>query len=684
VSPNRLATATSPYLLQHADNPVDWYPWGEEALARARELDRPIFLSIGYAACHWCHVMERESFEDEETAALLNEHFVPIKVDREERPDLDAIYMDAVQALAGHGGWPMSVFCTPDGRPFYAGTYFPKEPRYGMPSFRQVLVGIADAWRERRERVELQGDRVTEAIARASRLPRGADVDDAVLRAAFDALRGAFDARFGGFGGAPKFPQPMTLEFCLRMAVRGFGDAEDIVVATLEHMADGGIYDQVGGGFARYATDEAWHVPHFEKMLPDNAQLAALYLRAWQHTGRERFREVAVATLEYLLRELRGPEGGFWSSQDADSEGVEGRFYVWGWDELVGIVGEEVAIALGASPTGNWEQTNVLWRPAPVAAVAAELGVDDRELARRIEEARRVLFEHRERRVRPATDDKVLAGWNGLAIRALAEAGRALGEAPYLEAAERCARFVWDHLRDERGRLLRAWRNGVASVPAFAEDHGLVASAFLTLYEATGDPTWVERARGLAEDLLRRFRDEERGGFFQTGSDAEPLLVRPKDVQDNALPSGNAAAAEALARLALLTGEDRYEAAAREALGLVRELLVRAPTGFAHALCVADLLVGPAREVAIVGDPADPATRALVDEVVARRWRPNVVLARAAPDDVERAAEVVPLLRGRTALGGRPTAYVCVRFACRAPVTTPEALARDLDDTTAG
>jgi uncharacterized protein YyaL (SSP411 family) len=463
---NRLARATSPYLLQHAHNPVDWYPWGEEALAAARDRDVPIFLSIGYAACHWCHVMERESFEDVETAALMNERFVSIKVDREERPDLDGIYMDAVQAMNGHGGWPLSAFLTPEGRPFYTGTYYPKEPAHGMPSFTQVLTGVSEAWAERRDEIVVQAARVTEAIARTGQLTGSREPLSAeVATLAIASLRRAFDPGWGGFGGAPKFPQPMTLEFVLRQALRGEPDALEMVVVTLDRMREGGIYDHLGGGFARYATDAAWHVPHFEKMLYDNAQLLQLYARAWQVTRNEDFRRVAVETAEYLLRELQHPEGGFWSSQDADSEGVEGRFFVWSWDELVERVGEPVATCFGATPEGNWEGTNVLWRPVSASAVAPGFGLDPAELAAEVEDARRVLFEAREGRVKPGTDDKVLAAWNGLAIRALAEAGRALGEPAYVDAAVRGATFVLAHLRDDRGRLLRSWRNGVGGVP---------------------------------------------------------------------------------------------------------------------------------------------------------------------------------------------------------------------------
>ncbi len=676
---NRLADETSPYLLQHAHNPVDWYPWGPEALERARSEDRPILLSIGYAACHWCHVMERESFEDERTAALMNEHFVSIKVDREERPDLDAIYMDAAQALSGSGGWPLTAFLTPTGEPFFAGTYFPPVPRHGLPSFRQVLGGIAEAWQERREEVVEHGAQISAHIGKVGQLaPSHEPLDDSVTRGAFARLHQAFDSRWGGFGGAPKFPQPMTLEFVLRCALRDWAPAMEIVTTSLDRMADGGIYDHVGGGFARYATDETWHVPHFEKMLYDNAQLARLYTRAWQVTHDDRYRRVATQTFEYLLREMQHPEGAFWSSQDADSEGVEGKFFTWTWEELTPLVGEPVAHALGAKPEGNWEGTNVLWRPAPIAQVAAAEGLDPDELVEEVADALATLFEIREGRVRPATDDKALTAWNAMAIGAFAEAGRAFGEPAFVSAAERCADFVLTHLRDDQGRLLRSWRNGVAGRPGFADDHALMASACLTLYETTFELRWFEQARVLADDLLRSFRDDERGGFFQTASDAERLVLRPKELYDNAVPSGNSVAAEVLLRLALLTGDAGYETAGLSALRLVRDAMAGAPTGFGHALSALDLYVGPAREVAIVGDLASPDTRTLVQEVTGRVFRPNVVLAVGHPGD-EHAQQIIPLLRDREARDGAATAYVCEGFVCRLPVTEAEALRAQLE-----
>ncbi len=656
---NRLASETSPYLLQHAGNPVDWYPWGEEAFAEARTHDKPIFLSVGYAACHWCHVMERESFEDDQTAALLNARYVSIKVDREERPDVDAVYMEAVQAMTGQGGWPMSVWLTPDGRPFYAGTYFPDQPRHGMPSFRQVLEGLAAAWATRREEIEDHGVQVVKALAAPTRLgPSDAPLDEAVERGARARLQQQFDGTWGGFGGAPKFPQPMVLEFLLRLAVRGDRGALEMAALTLERMASGGIHDQVGGGFARYSTDERWHVPHFEKMLYDNTQLVLAYVHAWLLTRDDAFRRVAEGILRYLLREMRHERGGFFSSQDADSEGVEGKFFVWSWDELLALVGEETAVALGATPGGNWEGTNVLWRPPHVSEE------DPDALA----EATRVLFAAREERVRPSTDDKIVTAWNAFAVRAFAEAGRVFTEDGYTMAAVACATFIWEELGGADGSLARTWRDGRRGANGYADDHAGSAAAFLTLYETTADPIWLERARTLCDVLLEAFADRERGGFFQTRTDAESLVVRPKDLVDNALPSGNSLAAEALLRLALLTGDAAYERGAEAALRLVRDAAMQAPTGFGHALCAVDLWIGPAREVAVVGDPSASDTVALIDEVLRTTWRPNLVLA--VGDAAGEAGRRVPLLERRTMLGTHATAYVCERFSCRQPVTS--------------
>jgi uncharacterized protein len=677
---NRLVDATSPYLLQHAHNPVDWYPWGSEALERARREQKPILLSIGYAACHWCHVMERESFEDGEIARVMNEHFVCVKVDREERPDLDAIYMDAVQAMTGHGGWPMTLFLTPEGEPFFAGTYYPPEDRHGLPGFRRVMESVADAWRNQRDDVRHQAGRVVDAISRSVALQASPEpLSEEILQQAHAGLAQSFDPEWGGFGAAPKFPQAMVIEFLLRCQLRGYARALEMATSTLDAMATGGLYDQLGGGFHRYSTDQRWLVPHFEKMLYDNAQLARVYLHAWQVTGKELYRRVTVETLDYLLREMRNGDGGFLSSQDADSEGVEGKFYLWPYEELVresGARGELVAAWFGAAAEGNWEGTNVLWTPRSPERVSTEEGIGVEELESVVGRARTRLFQAREKRVKPAVDDKVLTAWNGLAITALAEAGRVLGEPRYVQAAVGAGQFVLESLRRQDGRLLRAWRDGRTSGPAYADDYGMFAAACLSLYETTFDTRWAEEARRLGDELLRIFHDRDRGGFFQTGSDAESLVVRPKELYDGAVPSGNSVAAEILQRLALLTAESDYERAGISALRLVRRAMAASPTGFGHALSALDLYLSTPQEVAIVGSPEAAETRELVREVWSR-YLPNSVLAVGDPKNAD-AARVVPLLADRPALNGKPAAYVCERFVCRQPVTEPGVLGAQL------
>jgi uncharacterized protein len=682
--PNRLAGETSPYLLQHSNNPVDWMPWGADALARAKLLDRPIFLSIGYAACHWCHVMERESFEDEATARLLNERFVSIKVDREERPDLDAIYMAAVQAMTGGGGWPMSIFLTPDGQPFYGGTYFPDEPRHGMPSFRQVLEGVSEAWRTQRGEVLGAGQRLVSALVEQSRVTTSGEVT--IDRSFFNAVNAALDARFdtrnGSWGGAPKFPQPMTLEYLLRRIAAGDRAPGAMVRFTLEKMADGGIHDQLGGGFHRYATDARWLVPHFEQMLYDNAQLARVYLHAWQVFGDERggrYREVAVEVLEYMLRELRREDGAFASSQDADTEGIEGLTFTWRAPEVREVLaplGDEVAdrfaAAYGVTEEGNWEDVTILSRvwPSdndPPARVDAEA---EAALAR----ARAALLERRSTRPQPARDDKALAAWNGLAIAAFAEAGRILGERRYTTAALGAAEAIVGGLLADDGSLRRSWKDGRAVGSGVLEDYAHLAEGLLALYETTFDERWFTLARGLADTILARFEDPA-GGFFDTAIDHERLITRPKDPQDNAIPSGGAMATTVLLRLAAFTGEGRYRDAAERAIGTVAGYLPRYPTGFAQWLVAASFAAGDAVEVAIVGEPEDPATRKLLERVWST-WRPFQVLAVASPEAA--AASAVPLLHDRVALDGRPTAYVCRDFVCALPVTTVEALVAQL------
>ena len=673
---NRLADATSPYLLQHAHNPVAWNPWDERALAEARDRDVPILLSIGYAACHWCHVMERESFEDPETAHVMNEWFVPVKVDREERPDLDAIYMDAVQAMTGHGGWPMTVFLTPDGRPFYGGTYFPPEDRHGLPAFRRVLEGVHDAWTTRRDELVQQGGALLDYVSRSAEIrAEGDEPGEHTLRQAVDTLAGSFDAEWGGFGAAPKFPQPMTIEFLLRMNARGVNGALDMARRTLDKMARGGMFDQVGGGFHRYSVDRLWLVPHFEKMLYDNAQLLRLYTRAWQVTKADLYRSTALATADYLLREMRHPEGGFFSSQDADSEGVEGKFYVWSYDDLASVAGEDaraVAAFYSAAPHGNWEGTNVLWRPRDDDVVAVELGVSAAELTGAVERARGKLLAARALRVPPATDDKVLASWNGLAISGLAEAGRVFRRPDLTEAAVAAARFVLKELRDTSGRLLRSWRDGRTSGPGYLDDHALMAAACLDLYETTFDEGWFADASRLMDDAIRLFA-HEAGGFYDTGADTPALVVRPKDLFDNAVPAGNSVMAESILRIAAFTGAETFEERARAIFRALGPAMAQAPTGFGHLLGALDLALARPKEIAIsTTDVGSPATRALA-EVVWDRYPPNRVLAVGGTDST-----AVPLLADRPARDGVPTAYVCERFVCAAPVTRPDELAENL------
>jgi uncharacterized protein len=656
---NALARETSPYLLQHKDNPVDWLPWGPEALARAREEDKPILVSIGYSACHWCHVMERESFEDAETAALMNARYVCVKVDREERPDVDAIYMEAVQAMTGHGGWPLNVFVTPDQVPFYGGTYFPPEPRHGMPSWRQVLAAVADAWEQRRDEVTEQGQRMAGRLQGAALLqPSQQALDARSLDTAEVALSRSFDHQWGGFGGAPKFPPHSALDFLLKRGERR------MALTTLHAMRSGGIYDQVGGGFARYAVDRTWTVPHFEKMLYDNALLARVYLHGFQVSGDERLRRTCEETLGWMAREMLGPEGAFFSALDADSEGVEGRYYVFTVEQLRAALDPadaEAAIAwFGASEEGNFEGSNVLEARGPEPDAATRERIRER------------LFEVREQRVPPGLDDKRLAAWNALAIGAFAEAGAVLGRVDLIDVARRAATFVVEQMRAPDGRLLRTSDGRTAKLNAYLEDHAFLLEALLDLYEATFEERWFAEARGVAEAILDRFHDAERGGFFSTSADHEQLVARRKDLEDNPIPSGGSSAALGLLRLAALTGERRYEDAAAGHLQLLHELAPRHAGAFGHLLQAMDFHFGPVREVALVGDW--PGVSALAD-VVRRELRPRLVLA-AGPGDG--SPSEVALLADRSPVEGRAAAYVCERFTCRQPVQDPEELQQAL------
>jgi uncharacterized protein YyaL (SSP411 family) len=671
---NRLADETSPYLLQHAHNPVDWYPWGSEALTRAKAEDKPILLSIGYSACHWCHVMERESFEDPRTASVMNAGFVNIKVDREERPDLDAIYMQAVQAMTGGGGWPMTVFLTPDGTPFYGGTYFPPADRPNMPAFTRVLGAIADAWQNRRADVVQSGTQLRQHLQQAMRPTRaqGSALDQSILDAAGQGLAAQHDPDFGGFGSAPKFPQPMALEFLLRFWKRS-GDeaARDVVVHTLEQMARGGIYDQLGGGFARYSTDAEWLVPHFEKMLYDNAQLARIYLMAYQATGNAFFQHIVEQVIEYVLRDMTDPSGGFYSTEDADSEGEEGKFYVWTPAELRELLGEVDARLFGefydVKQLGNFEgRASILHMDDTPLDVASRLGVSEAEVLAALERGRQSLFEARSRRVRPARDEKVLAAWNGMMLRAIAEAARVLNRPDFLEAAVRNAEFLLGSMRSPDGAMHRTWKPGfTARLNGYLEDQANVADGFLAVYEATFDPRWLAAALSLADVILERFGDTENGGFFDTSSQHETLITRPKDIFDNATPSGNAVAADVLLRLALLTDNDQYRQAAQGVLELLREPMARYPLGFARALNALDFFLGRPKEIAVVGTSGASDTEALV-EVVFEPFLPNKVVAGGGAS--------IPLLAAREQRNGKATAYVCEHYVCQAPTSDPEEL----------
>ena len=679
--PNRLIHETSPYLLQHAHNPVDWYPWGEEAFRKAREEDKPIFLSIGYAACHWCHVMERESFEDPETAAILNRYFVPVKVDREERPDVDNIYMNAVQAMTGQGGWPLSVFLTPEGVPFYGGTYFPPTDRHGLPSFKRVLLHIARAWETQRDQLIASGQNVLAQVSQLANLRREEGLEPGVLEDAFHALARHYDEYNGGFGTAPKFPQPMNLELLLRVWRRfGFERALDMVEHTLEHMARGGIYDQVGGGFHRYSVDAMWLVPHFEKMLYDNALIPRVYLHAWQITHREDFRRVVEETLDYVLRDMTHPEGAFYSTQDADSEGEEGKFYLWTPEELDTVLGREVAQIVrtyyGVQPGGNFEGKSILHVPHDVDVVAERLGLSPEAVVSTVAEARRALREARARRTWPARDEKIILAWNGMMVATLAEAGRVLNRGEYIRAAERAARFLLHHLRREDGRLLHTWKDGRAHILAYLEDYAQLVDGLLRLYEATFDIRWLEQARDLAEGMIALFWEPSVNFFYDTGKDQEHLVVRPRDVFDNAYPSGNAVASDVLLRLGILLDREdfreRSEAILRSVAGLMRQM----PTGFGHMLSVLDMYLGPVHEVAIVGEPEDPHTQALVAAAFAP-YQPNRVVALLPPSQPDWAT-TVPLLAHKHPVNGQAAAYVCQNYTCHAPTTDPVELRETL------
>jgi uncharacterized protein YyaL (SSP411 family) len=678
--PNQLIHETSPYLLQHADNPVEWYPWGEEAFERARRENKPVLLSIGYSACHWCHVMAHESFENEEIAKLMNEYFVNIKVDREERPDLDQIYMNAVQMMTHHGGWPMTVFLTPEAVPFYGGTYFPPQDRYNMPGFPRVLISVAQAYQERQDDIRETGTSLINELRRLS-ATSGSDqpIEVELLDVAYAGIVRSYDSVHGGFGGAPKFPPAMTLEFLLRTYARtGNRHALEIVSYTCLKMANGGIYDQLGGGFHRYSTDSKWLVPHFEKMLYDNALLSRLYLHYFQVSQDELARKTVEGILDYVLREMTHPDGGFYSTQDADSEGHEGKFFVWDISEIRNALGERDASLFCSyydiTESGNFEGKNIPNVTRSVEDVANEQGVSVSELQESLEQSKRKLFELRETRVKPGRDEKILTAWNGLMLASFAEAGVILNRADYTEAARRNAEFVLSHLRKD-GTLLRTWKDGVAKFNAYLEDYAFLTEGLVTLYETTGEFRWLEEALALTERMIEEFWDDEGGGFFFTGKSHENLIVRSKDYFDNATPSGNSVAALALLRLATLTGKDNYRNLAIAVLREIADSVRRYPSGFGYALSAADFLLSTPKEIAIVGKNQEDI-RPLLRETW-RRYVPNKVVAPGS------GTENIPLMENRPLQNERPTAYVCVHYACQQPVNEPAELAAQLTEPSA-
>ncbi len=672
--PNKLVNENSPYLLQHANNPVDWYPWGDEALSRARNENKPVFLSIGYSACHWCHVMESESFTDPETAAIMNANFVNIKVDREERPDLDSIYMQATTAMTGSGGWPMSVFLTPDLQPFYAGTYFPPVRRHNLPSFKDVLLSLATAWQEQKDEIDRVGSQIMAYLQPGTKTGTTEKTfTPEILNAASQDMIASYDWSNGGWGQAPKFPQPMSIEFLLRRAVTDPAKKEEIlklVVHVLQAMSRGGMYDVVGGGFARYSVDNYWRVPHFEKMLYDNAQLALAYLHGYLVTGEERFRQVCEETLDFVLREMTHPEGGFYSSLDADSQGEEGKFYAWSQDEIQAALGPDFEFfkaAYGITPQGNWEGKIVLQRALDDASLMARFKLDSQAVHQKLAEAHRRLLEVRSKRIRPGTDDKILTMWNALMLSAFAEAGRALERPDYLQAAQKNARFLTDRLYVDN-RLHRSWREGQARHNAYLEDHAAMVLALLDVYQSDFNNEWFELASRLAGEMTAHFADPD-GGFFDTRDDHEALLVRPKDVQDNATPSGNAMACEALLKLAAFGDEGRYRDMAEKALGQVVDFSTRYPTSFARWLSAADFALANVKQVAIVHQPGAKDLGEFL-QVAQAGYRPHQVLAAAA---LPLPPSAPALLHDRPLKEARTTVYVCEGFVCQYPVmTVPE------------
>ncbi len=666
---NRLINETSPYLVQHAHNPVDWYPWGDEAFAKAKQENKAVLLSVGYAACHWCHVLAHESFENEAIAKLMNDLFINIKVDREERPDIDSIYMNAVQMMTGHGGWPMTVFMTPEGVPFYGGTYYPPEDRRGMPGFPRVLLSIAEAYQEQREQITRNANTIIEQLNKLNEFTAADELNVEILDDAAQGIMRGFDTENGGFGRAPKFPPSMVLSFLLRQSQRTDDSAlQSAVEMTLIKMANGGMYDQLGGGFHRYSVDEKWLIPHFEKMLYDNALLSRIYLDAYLVTGRVFYQQIATEILDYVVREMLDASGGFYSSQDADSEGEEGKFFVWRPEEVASLLGTEDAQLFNryfdVTPHGNFEHAmSALHIDTELTAVAKIMKVTPERLAAAITRGKQLLFEAREHRIKPARDEKILTAWNGLMLRSFAEAARVLKRDDYLQIAINNAEFLITQLKRD-GRLLRTHKDGQSKLNAYQEDYAYLIDGLLSLYEATFDERWFVEARALADTMIALFGDENEGGFFFTSNDHEQLISRAKESYDNATPSGNSVAAAALQRLAMFTNEARYRDYAERTMKLLANQISRFPNAFGHLLCALDLHLSNAHEIALVGDRNAAGTTALIDAVFSR-YLPNKVVACAAPQ----AASAIPLLADRTQVDGKATAYVCHNYYCEAPVT---------------
>ena len=680
--PNRLINETSPYLLQHANNPVDWFAWGPEALERAEAEDKPILLSVGYSACHWCHVMERESFENPQIADIMNENFISIKVDREERPDIDSIYMKAVQAMTGQGGWPMTVFLTPDGKPFFGGTYFPPEDRQGLAGFPRVLQALAQTYQEKRGDVVKATDQFMQRMRQMSAsVPSTDPLTQDIMFQAHTGIAREFDDRYGGVGMQPKFPQPMTYEFLLRYYLRSENSqALEMVELTLDRMAEGGIYDQLGGGFHRYSTDTFWLVPHFEKMLYDNALLAKLYLHAYQVTEKPLYRRIVEETLDYVLREMTDPSGGFYSAQDADSEGMEGKFFIWRPEEIIKVLGKDDGEIFnryyGVTLKGNFEGRSILHAADDAEKVAKKVGLTAAEIEALLQRSGAKLLKVRDSRVHPGRDDKILLSWNGLMLRAFAEAAAVLQRSDYAAVAEKNAAFLLDNLRED-GRLLRTYKSGQAKLNAYLEDYAFLIDGLIALHEVTFEPRWLQEAVGLGNAMVDLFWDETSGQFYDTGRDHEELIIRPRDFSDNAIPSGSSMAADVLLRLAVIAGELEHRRLAVTALRSMRELMARFPTGAGHWLSALDFYLSTAKEVVIVGDRDESDTQALLSEVY-RHHLPNRVLVGLKDGDEPLAS--VPLLKNRIKIEGRPTAYVCQNYICQLPVTDPDALAKQLVD----